>query len=84
LPAWLIRTTLSCTWPQRLRVETQEGSSEQHEPRLEHQRPGELDHPPLPAREVPGLLGPALAHDREELLDLRVALAQQRRSRRSM
>ena len=51
----LIRATLSSTCAQRLRVEAERRLVEQHELRVEHQRAGELDHPPLAAGQVAGL-----------------------------
>src|SRR2546423_1971541 len=46
---------------QRLRVESERRLVEQHHLRLHHQRASELDHAPLPAREVAGLVRPPLA-----------------------
>jgi caffeoyl-CoA O-methyltransferase len=64
--------------PQDLRRQAHRRLVEQQQPRLEHQRAGELDQPLLPARQAAGLLPGPLCDLREHLADGREPACGQR------
>ena len=63
---------------EHLWIEPERRLVEQHELRIHHQRARELDQAPLTAREIAGTLPAAVAHDRKQFLDVRVAAPHER------